>query len=99
MKLKGGESVPMEIGLPPEIAEAIARGACLTVDHGPVMETSPNHFERMIDLCLDGQPFGSMMISWEGCPVSWYQRAWNWILRRPPLTPPDIRIGPPGRIE
>jgi hypothetical protein len=92
MKLKPGQSGAVEFSLPPEIAEAVSRGARLTIEHGPMMETSPNHYERMVNILLEGETVGSMMISWDAEPLPWFRHIWNRLLRRPDPGPPDIRI-------
>lgn len=70
--LQPGEWAEMWIQVPPEIAARVARGERLTVEHGPVVETEPRHYERMLDFRLDGELVLSGVVAWEG--PTWYQR-------------------------
>lgn len=83
--LKPGERGKLRVDLPSQVMEAIERGARLSCEHGPIIQTSPRHYERMVDLLLDGKRFGTCVLSWDSKPPKeWYRRAWNRLLRRHP---------------
>jgi hypothetical protein len=76
--LQPGESAEIGVPLPAEVAEAVAQGARLCFAHGPIVETSPNNYERMVGLVLDGEPRGTFVLAWHSePPKEWYRRVWN----------------------
>jgi hypothetical protein len=66
--------------LPPCIVEAVKRGAKLELVHGPIVETIPNHYERLVQIVLDGESVGDALIGWKERPLPWHKRLW-WRLR------------------
>jgi hypothetical protein len=93
MDLQPGESAQIPIPLPPELVDRIVHGGRLTAEHGPMMETSRDHYERMVELLIDGESVGTVTLAWERVPLPWPQRVWQWLVRRPRSDVPDIRIG------
>jgi hypothetical protein len=85
MTLGPGETGQLTIELPADVHEAIERGAILSYENGPVIETGPQRYERMVYLLLDGKRVATVVISWDSKPPKeWYRRVWNRLLRRRP---------------
>jgi hypothetical protein len=98
MDLKPEESAAGFIPVPPEVLRLIMQGGSVEVAHGPVMEISPDHYERLVEISIDGEPVMSNVIAWEAKERLRY-RLLRWLTRKPRELP-DVRIqlGPLGVI-
>lgn len=76
MTLEPGASAFIEFPIPAELVEPMRRGQ-VTLEHGPIFESSPNHFERMVEVHLNGQKIGQVTIGWKKAPLNWRQRLWD----------------------
>jgi hypothetical protein len=78
MNLGPGESIPIMFNVPPKLAEALKRGE-VTFEQGPIVEARPCHYERMVEMRLNGETFGYVTLEWDEEPLTWRQRLWNWL--------------------
>jgi hypothetical protein len=76
MTLKPGASASIEFPIPAKLTEHLRRGE-LTLEHGPIFESKPNHFERMVEIRLYGQKIGQVTIKWGTVPRNRAQRLWD----------------------
>ena len=91
MTLGPGKSAVLSIPLPPWLVSSMQGGASLTYTNGPVIESRPLHFERMVEVYLDGEPAASINIEWEEEPERRWPRLWRKLMRRPFLHA-DVRL-------
>jgi hypothetical protein len=91
MELKPGEAVHVPFPVPPHVAEAIRQGAVMSFENGPVVETSPRHYERIVEVLLDGDVLASGTIQWDSPTAPWMWRVWRWLRRKPEIH--DVRLG------
>lgn len=54
--------------MPPELAAAIDAGAQFSMRQGPAIETTPDHYESLVELLLDGDVVGHAVLRWEAEP-------------------------------